>query len=174
MPISGTPAVTGSTPANQASNGIGAMAAGTEQTTAASKLDQDTFLKLMVAQLRNQDPLNPMDSAEFLAQSAQFTSLERMNQVAQHTAQALSAQMAFGASGLIGQSVTYADADGNEVSGTVTSVRFETTGPVLSIGGEDVTLSQLVTVGAGQAGGNDGSSDADGSGTGAGDEAVAT
>jgi flagellar basal-body rod modification protein FlgD len=123
-----------------------AGAAGAAETTATSKLDQDTFLKLMVAQLRNQDPLNPTDSAEFLAQTAQFTSLERLNQVADQSAQALSAQMAFGASGLVGRTVTYADADGNEVTGSVGSVRFETSGPMLGIDGEDVALSQVITV----------------------------
>jgi len=54
--------------------------------------------------------------------------------------------MAFGASGLVGRTVTYADADGNEVTGAVTSVRFETSGPMLGIGDEDVALSQVVTV----------------------------
>jgi flagellar basal-body rod modification protein FlgD len=155
VPIASTPSVT-ATSASQTPV-VGAAAAdpaAASAETAASKLDQDTFLKLMVAQLRNQDPLNPTDSAEFLAQTAQFTSLERLNQVADASAQALSAQMAFGASGLIGRSVTYADADGNELSGTVSSVRFETTGPVLSIDGEDVTLSQVITVGTGAASGS--------------------
>ena len=61
----------------------------------------------MVAQLRYQDPMNPTDSGEFLAQSAQFTALEKMQDVADQTAAARSpAQMAFGASGLVGQHVT--------------------------------------------------------------------
>jgi len=113
---------------------------------ASDALGRDTFLKLMVAQLRNQDPMNPQDSAEFLAQTAQFTSLERLNQVADQSAQALSAQMAFGASGLVGRTVTYAAADGNEVTGSVGSVRFETSGPMLGIDGENVAISQVITV----------------------------
>ena len=48
-----------------------------------NEIDRDTFLKLMVAQLRNQDPMNPQDSAEFLAQTAQFTSLEKLTAVAE-------------------------------------------------------------------------------------------
>lgn len=43
-----------------------------------SQLTADTFLQLLVAQLRNQDPLNPADGTEFLAQLAQFSSLEQM------------------------------------------------------------------------------------------------
>ena len=49
--------------------------------TSASTEDKQMFLELMVAQLRYQDPLNPADSGEFLAQSAQFTALEKMQDV---------------------------------------------------------------------------------------------
>jgi flagellar basal-body rod modification protein FlgD len=41
-------------------------------------LDKDAFMKMLVAQLRNQDPLNPMDGTEFAVQLAQFTSLEKL------------------------------------------------------------------------------------------------
>jgi flagellar basal-body rod modification protein FlgD len=100
----------------------------------------------MVAQLKNQDPMNPTDSSQFLAQTAQFTSLEKLDAVAQQTAQALSAQMAFGASGLVGRSVTYTGADDTERTGVVDSVRFTPNGPVLGIGDAEVTLGDVVTV----------------------------
>jgi flagellar basal-body rod modification protein FlgD len=122
----------------------------TTATTASLPTDQmgrDTFLKLMVAQLRNQDPMNPQDSAEFLAQTAQFTSLEKLDAVAQQTSQALAAQMAFGASTLAGRSVTFLGEDGvTEVTGTVDSVRFTATGPVLSVGDVDVPISSVTSV----------------------------
>ena len=112
-----------------------------------SQMDKDLFLKLMVTQLRNQDPMNPQDSAEFLAQTAQFTSLEKLDAVAQQTSQALAAQMAFGASTLAGRSVTYLGKDGvTEVSGIVDTVRFTATGPVLSVGGADVPISSVTAV----------------------------
>ena len=131
----------------------------TDSTT--SKVDKDMFLKLMVAQLKNQDPMNPTDSSQFLAQTAQFTSLEKLTAVADQTSQALSAQLAFGASGLVGRSVTYTDADGAEQAGAVSSVRFTTTGPLLSIGGSDVTLDSVTSVvGSGSAGTSPGGSTA--------------
>ena len=112
------------------------------------QLNQDTFLKLMVAQLRNQDPMNPTDSSQFLAQTAQFSSLEKLDQVAQQSAQALSAQMAFGASGLVGRSISYTDADGAAQKGTVDSVSFTASGPMLNVGGTDVPINSVVSVSA--------------------------
>lgn len=114
--------------------------------SATSKLDRDTFLQLMVAQLRNQDPMNPTDSAEFLAQTAQFTSLEKLEAVADQTAQALAAQMAFGASSLIGRTVTYTGPDGTDVKGSVDSVHFTADGPMLSVGDVEVRLNDVTTV----------------------------
>ena len=118
----------------------------TAATSSTDQVNKDVFLKLMVAQLKNQDPMNPTDSSQFLAQTAQFTSLEKLDAVAQQTAQALTAQMAFGASGLVGRSVTYTGADDTEQSGVVDSVRFTPNGPVLGIGGAEVTLGDVVTV----------------------------
>ena len=111
------------------------------------QMGRDTFLKLMVAQLRNQDPMNPQDSAEFLAQTAQFTSLEKLEQVALQSSQALAAQMAFGASTLAGKQVTYLAEDGvTETTGTVDSVRFTATGPVLAVGDAEVPISHVISV----------------------------
>jgi flagellar basal-body rod modification protein FlgD len=129
---------------NVARNGLSDLI--TQPTTTSGSADQDMFLQLMVAQLRYQDPMNPADSGEFLAQNAQFTALEKMQAVADQTALVLGAQMAFGASSLVGRQVTYTDAAGNDVTGTVDSVTFDAAGPVLSVGGHDVPLVNVLTV----------------------------
>src|SRR5574337_779988 len=49
-------------------------------------LGKDAFMKLLVAQLRNQDPLNPLQGTDFIAQTAQFTSLEQLQQINQSLA----------------------------------------------------------------------------------------
>ncbi len=118
-------------------------------TTGANSADKDMFLQLLVAQMRNQDPANPTDSSEFLAQTAQFTALEKMQQVADQTSQLVALQVAFGASSMVGRTVSYAGPDGAMLSGVVSSVRFEASGPVLQVNGEDVHFAEVQSVGDG-------------------------
>lgn len=126
----------------------GGLTASPSSALPTDQMGKDTFLKLMVAQLRNQDPMNPTDSTAFLAQTAQFTSLEKMQDLANQSAQALAAQMSFGASGLVGKDVTYTAEDGTEATGTVSAVRFTATGPLLHIGDADVAMNNVVAVGS--------------------------
>ncbi|HEY0904737.1 MAG TPA: flagellar hook capping FlgD N-terminal domain-containing protein [Marmoricola sp.] len=108
--------------------------------------DKEMFLQLLVAQMRYQDPMNPTDSSQFLAQSAQFTALEKMQEVADQTAALFSAQMAFGASGLIGREITWLDADGVSQSGSVSGVSFGAEGPVLDVAGTTVPIASVLSV----------------------------
>lgn len=123
--------------------------------TRGNSTDKDMFLQLLVAQLRYQDPMNPSDSSEFLAQSAQFTALEKMQSVADQTALVLGAQMAFGASSLVGRQVTYTDLSGNDVTGTVQGVTFDSAGPMLDVDGYDVPLVHVLSVKGGAPAPND-------------------
>ena len=63
-----------------------ATTTGSATTKRNDEIDKNDFLKLLVTQLQNQDPLNPMDSANFSAQLAQFSSLEQLVQINQHLA----------------------------------------------------------------------------------------
>jgi flagellar basal-body rod modification protein FlgD len=135
-----------------ATTGLFATGGSASTTGTANAADKEMFLQLLVAQMRYQDPMNPTDSSQFLAQSAQFTSLEKMQDVADQTAQLLSAQVAFGASGLVGREVTYTGADGATLSGSVSGVSFGAEGPVLDIGGTSVPLSLVQSVTTGSTG----------------------
>src|SRR3954449_2140236 len=77
--------------------------------------DKDTFLKLLVAQLKYQDPSNPADSTQFLAQTAQFTQVEKLGQISD----LLTHQQLVNASMLVGQTAIYQDADGNSQTGVI-------------------------------------------------------
>ncbi|MBA2955775.1 flagellar hook capping protein [Nocardioides sp. MAH-18] len=115
---------------------------------AGTDADKEMFLNLLVAQLRYQDPSNPADSSEFLAQNAQFTALEKMQDVADQTAALLNAQVAFGAAGMVSKNVTYLKSDGTSATGVVSSVSYDASGPMLVIDGESVSLGQISSVSA--------------------------
>ena len=118
-------------------------------TSASTSPDKDMFMKLLVAQMKYQDPSNPTDSSQFLAQSAQFTALEKMTDVADQTNQLVNLQMAFGASSMIGKTVSYPGSDGTNKTGVVTAARFGSTGPVLQVNGEDVPFASVRAIGDG-------------------------
>lgn len=79
-------------------------------------LGKDDFLKLLVTQLQYQDPLNPMDDTDFIAQTAQFTALEQMQNL-------YNATVLGQATNFIGKDVQAIDIDGVEVAGTVTGAK---------------------------------------------------
>lgn len=88
-------------------------------TPSPTTVDYDAFLKLLVTQMRNQDPTNPTDSAEYLSQLASFSSVEQQLQ-SNAKLDSLLSTMAFGqGAGLIGRSVTSSD---GQTTGTVASV----------------------------------------------------
>src|SRR3954447_19509292 len=108
------------------------------QKAAADKniLGKDDFLKLMVAQMKNQDPMNPSDDKDNIAQMAQFSSLEQITNLATAT-QDLANRMSMTQNvGLLGHSVTYTGADRTPVSGTVDGLNIGKDGAAtLSVNG---------------------------------------
>jgi flagellar basal-body rod modification protein FlgD len=105
--------------------------------------DKDTFLKLMVAQLKYQDPSNPADSTQFLAQTAQFTQVEKLDNLVN----ILRSQQLVGASSLVGKSVTYMDETGAKVDGVINAAKLNgDSEPMLRIGNTDVPLSKVMEV----------------------------
>jgi flagellar basal-body rod modification protein FlgD len=87
-----------------------------------NQFGQDTFLKLLVAQLKYQDPLHPADATQFLTQTAQFTQLETLQKIEkQQETQAHASEM-LAASSMVGRQVTYALNNGVQQAPTPTSV----------------------------------------------------
>lgn len=109
------------------------------------ELGKDAFLKLLVAQMKYQDPMNPSDSTEFVSQSAQFTMVEKIVAMESQNEKLLLAQQGLTASTFIGRDVHWITkgTDGKEIdhAGTVTGVRFTKEGPMLRVGNEDIPLS---------------------------------
>jgi len=123
-------------------------AAGTGLTQAASttdksKVDKDLFLKLLVAQLKYQDPSNPADATQFMAQTAQFTMVEKLNEVAASQQQLVAAQLMLGATNLVGRTVSYPGPTGVDLTGVVTSATISGSNPTVRVGNTDVPLSSV-------------------------------
>jgi flagellar basal-body rod modification protein FlgD len=110
-------------------------------------LDKMAFLKLLTTQLRYQDPMSPMEDKDFIAQLAQFSSLEQMQSLNSGFASFDKSGQATQAFALIGRTVEYADPDyDTPLKGVVGKVTFEDGLPKLNIGAKTVDLANVVTV----------------------------
>lgn len=118
------------------------------------QLGKDSFMALLVAQLQNQDPLEPTANDQFVAQLAQFSSLEQMQGVNENLValallqqgNALIGQLT-SASSLIGQQVNYTNpTDGSVATGVVESVKIEDDVAMLRIGGKSVPLFSVTEI----------------------------
>lgn len=111
-------------------------------------LGQDAFLQLLVTQLKYQDPLNPVDSAQSLLQTAQFTMVEKLNEIAA----AVTGQSQFGqlaaVGSIVGKVANFTDSLGNQHSGAVSSARVDADGVVLTVGNREVALDAVQSFGA--------------------------
>ena len=105
------------------------------QDTALSRnntINQEDFIKLFLAQLQFQDPLEPVDNREFLAQLAQFSALEQSRQTSENTNGLLAMNATTQAIGLLNRLVEVQGL-GTPTTGTVTAVEFTSAGALLSV-----------------------------------------
>jgi flagellar basal-body rod modification protein FlgD len=123
-----TPTATSSSSA-QSTNGMG----------------KDTFMKLLVAQMANQNPMEPTDDKEMIAQMTQFSTLEQITNMATESSRSATASQMSQAVNLLGRTVTYLDADGKAQTGTVDQVSMVNGAPNLTIGGNDGIVTSQIT-----------------------------
>jgi flagellar basal-body rod modification protein FlgD len=107
------------------------------------ELDKDAFLQLLVAQLRYQNPLSPSDPNQFMAQTAQFTMVEKMEELAAHAASERAYAETMTATALLGKEITWIDAAGETHTGVVTATSFGSAGATLEVGDQDVPLDRV-------------------------------
>jgi flagellar basal-body rod modification protein FlgD len=108
---------------------------------------QDQFLQLLIAQIQNQDPLNPISDTEFVAQLAQFSSLQSLQTLNANFSQMLQLQQLTQGSDLIGKVVEYVAPGTTDVrTGTVDRLSVNNGVIALEIGSDSVGLDGLRSV----------------------------
>ena len=102
-------------------------------------------MEIFLAQLNFQDPLEPVDNREFIAQLAQFSALQISNESNSHVEQLLEVQSVNQSPGLIGKSVEVVTETGQRVIGEVSTIRFGSSGnPLLTIKvGDDSFITDI-------------------------------
>jgi flagellar basal-body rod modification protein FlgD len=130
---------------------LGAISGTAASAGAGQALGLQDFLKVLLTQLNYQDPLKPMDNQAFMAQMAQFTSLEQSQRLNDKLELLVANQAALQSVGLIGKTVS-AKTDSGSISGVVSSLSLQGTSPLVSITTAagavvpDVDLSRIVSV----------------------------
>ncbi len=118
---------------------------GTNETAASnSLLGKDAFLKILVTELANQNPLEPLDQSEFISQMAQFSQVEQVANI-EDRLESLGQYMKFSSSAMVGSEISYADLeDGGIKTGTIQSVVFEADNIKVKIeDGVEISLDQI-------------------------------
>ncbi len=111
-----------------------------------SGLSQNDFLQLLVAQMQNQDPSNPVSSDQFLQEMASFTEVVDLSQLQTLTQSLLSNEVATQGLELLGKQVTAQTSSGQQISGTVSELSMVGGQPMLTVNGTQLPVSQVVSV----------------------------
>ena len=112
-----------------------------------AQMGKDQFLKLFVAQLQHQDPMNPMQDQDFMGQMASFSTLEQVTNMANANAAMASNLQMNQSVGLLGRTVTWLDESDVAHTGTVEKVTTAGGKPVLTVSGTEgvdpATITQI-------------------------------
>jgi flagellar basal-body rod modification protein FlgD len=116
----------------------------TTKPTSKTAVDYQSFLKLLIAEMKNQDPTKPMDSTQYVAQLATFSQVEQSVQTNTKLDQIMQSSALSQADALIGRSITSAD---GKTSGTVASVRLASSGLIAVLAnGTEIPVTSGVSV----------------------------
>jgi flagellar basal-body rod modification protein FlgD len=114
----------------------GTTGTGTDKTQSQDQmgLDKDAFLKLLVEQLKNQDPSQPGDSQQYIQQMTQYSMLEQLTNISEAVQTQQAGSTATTAMSLVGHTITWKDDAGATQSGVVDKVSFGDQGATLTVG----------------------------------------
>jgi len=147
MAVDATTATTSATNAAAAANAAASSSSASTASKAAAKasLDYDSFLKLLIAQMKNQDPTNPMDATEQISQLATFSQVEQTIQTNNNLETLITGNALNNASSYIGKTITSAD---EKTTGVIASVRvYSDTMVATTTDGKEIPIGVGVRVG---------------------------
>ncbi len=110
------------------------------------QMGKDTFLKLLVAQMKYQNPMSPSDPQQWMAQTAQFTMVEKLTELAEQGAATNQALGLSAATGLVGRTVSWIGEDNTTVSGVVSGALSTIDGVRLQVGDEKIPLEAVTGI----------------------------
>lgn len=112
------------------------------------RVSASDFMELLMTQLQNQDPLNPMEDKDFMAQMAQFSSLEEMSNLNTTMTDFTQRQQAQNASAYLGREVTVVSPNGGAIEGLVSAVNRKGSDDGLSVtvNGQDFDVNRIKSV----------------------------
>lgn len=114
----------------------------------AAILDRDAFLKLLVAQLRYQDPTKPVDSSAMVAQSAQLSMVDQLATISKSLERQGTTDKLTLAGSMVGKQITFANPDGIVTTGVVSWVRFDGDEVLLGTGAWEVPYDGVTSISA--------------------------
>lgn len=121
----------------------------TQSRSAIQLLGKDDFLRLLIEQLKHQDPLEPVNNQEFIAQMAQFSSLEQMQNLNKNFETMALLDMASSAMNFLGRNVQAIDpsnGNGELITGTVSSIKLSNGEAMLVIDGQEIPLTAVQNI----------------------------
>ncbi|MEM5421248.1 flagellar hook capping FlgD N-terminal domain-containing protein [Paraburkholderia ferrariae] len=113
---------------------------------ASTTLGMQDLLKILLTQLQYQDPTQPMDNAQFVAQIAQFATLDQTKQMADSITQLVASESLTQSVGLLGRTVGYTVSSTSSGSGQVTSISLSNGTPTMTITASDGTVTNGISV----------------------------
>lgn len=135
-----------STTSNVNGSSSAAGASSSSSTSALTQISPNDFLKMLITQLQQQDPLNPTSSDQILQQISQIDNIEATTTLTSSLNSVATDQSFQTASGLIGKQVQGVDGSGNPVAGTVDSVSFSNGAATLNVGSQTMQLSGISSI----------------------------
>lgn len=148
MTTAASPATTPTSSAAPATESTAAKPSTSTPENPGAELGKDAFLELMVAQLKAQNPLEPSNGTEYVAELAQFSQLEQTTNIAQSTAASETSQQVAQAVQMIGHTVSYKSPDtGETAQGEVENVEITSSGATLTVAGKSgIELASVAEV----------------------------